>query len=114
MDATRMTVLPTGALKINRVRYNDRGRYTCTAENVFGSVSHDVEIKVLGAGTSVKIKMKQFITGAGQSFNYKSQLTKTLFSQTGAGRRHYNHGGQSSVREGFAHTLRNFTWESTG
>ncbi|KAK6636854.1 hypothetical protein RUM43_010518 [Polyplax serrata] len=49
IDATRMTVLPTGALKINRVRYNDRGRYTCTAENVFGSVSHDVEIKVLGA-----------------------------------------------------------------
>lgn len=46
----RMQVLQNGALKINRMKYEDDGQYVCTAENVFGSNSSEVLIRVVGAG----------------------------------------------------------------
>lgn len=50
INSTNMFVLPSGALKITRMMYEDAGEYICTAENVFGSVSHQFSIKVTGVG----------------------------------------------------------------
>lgn len=46
----RMFTLPSGALRIVNMQFEDAGFYLCAAENVFGSISSQVLIDVSGIG----------------------------------------------------------------
>lgn len=54
MDPDRMIILPSGALRIIHMKFEDEGYYVCTAENTFGNVTNQVFIGVTGLGIDPK------------------------------------------------------------
>ena len=49
-----MFVLPSGDLHIMAVRVSDAGRYTCIAENDYGSVDAEASLVLPGVGESTE------------------------------------------------------------
>lgn len=48
LNPERMIILPSGALRIIHMKFEDEGYYVCTAENIFGNISSQVYIGVTG------------------------------------------------------------------